>query len=311
VAVLLSGVAAASAFTTSAPMSLRTGATKSTSLGVCRYPLTLGTRLNMADDGVPSLAGPPKLVGPPPRQAPPAAPSSETIIDGTAKAGTPFSPSYLSIFQEWDRDGNGLIDVDEFQEVMKKLRQQKSSTLTEVEADLATADSYGVDMETLFSSMDTDGNELIDFTEFMAAAGIKKEEVDFEKNIHKMPEKFHGTMKGKGAVVVSRVEKDAKAVIAFSKEQGGSIAISGTKSACKDAWYMLTHVKKVLPGLLTKLRSGDMVAGDFGGDKSLAGSIADDKVWLFAVDEAMYLWTQPGNQDAAAIAADKWQASSK
>jgi len=35
--------------------------------------------------------------------------------------------------------------------------------------------------------MDTDSDGQIDFEEFMAAAGIKKEEVDYEKNIHKMP----------------------------------------------------------------------------------------------------------------------------
>ena len=131
--------------------SLRLGAT-STSLDVCQVqsPRTLrwaksARALNMASPEMPPLAGPPSLSGPPTRIVP----TTRTVIEGPLplrEIGEVFSPSYLSIFKEWDRDGNGLIDVEEFGEVMKKLRQRKSSSLTEVEADLATADSYGVEM---------------------------------------------------------------------------------------------------------------------------------------------------------------------
>ena len=278
------------------------------------------------------MAESPILRGPPKRGD-----STNDVVQTPPTASSAQPPdasptSFLAIFNEWDRDGNGRIDFEEFNEVMKTLRQRKTSLLTDVEANLATADSYGVDMEAIFSSLDTDGDGQIDWNEFMIAAGIsdgdgQTQMNDYEENVHKMPEKFHGTLKGKGSVVVSRVEKETQAAIVFSKEEGmplciihhltaefpvvdtaeltdddfclitdefnsagGSITISGTTAACKAAWQMIVFLKGNLPGLLTKLRSGNMMAGDFMSDLNLKGVIADDKVWQFAVDEATYLW---------------------
>ena len=47
------------------------------------------------------------------------------------------SKSASDIFKEWDRDGNGLIDFEEFQAALKWIKQQNEGTLTQQEADLA------------------------------------------------------------------------------------------------------------------------------------------------------------------------------
>lgn len=58
------------------------------------------------DETVPALAGPPKL------RSPPARPS------GDAQA---VPKSAKEIFTEWDKDSNGLIDLEEFTEVGRLL----------------------------------------------------------------------------------------------------------------------------------------------------------------------------------------------
>ena len=67
-------------------------------------------------EDVPKLAGPPK-----PLKAPPAFVSAET---GAQQVPT---KSAKDIFTEWDRDSNGRIDLEEFKEAMKNLRQQEIS----------------------------------------------------------------------------------------------------------------------------------------------------------------------------------------
>ena len=81
--------------------------------------------LKMAEDTAeqaPTLLGPPKL------RAPPARPVSTSGVT---------SKSASDIFKEWDRDGNGLIDFEEFQAALKWIKQQNEGTLTQQEADLA------------------------------------------------------------------------------------------------------------------------------------------------------------------------------
>jgi hypothetical protein len=78
--------------------------------------------LKMAEDTAeqaPTLLGPPKL------RAPPARPAGVT------------SKSVKEIFKEWDRDGNGLIDFEEFQAALNKIKESKDTSRTEQEAILA------------------------------------------------------------------------------------------------------------------------------------------------------------------------------
>ena len=65
---------------------------------------------------------------PPKLRAPPARPVSTSGVT---------SKSASDIFKEWDRDGNGLIDFEEFQAALKWIKQQNEGTLTQQEADLA------------------------------------------------------------------------------------------------------------------------------------------------------------------------------
>jgi len=108
--------------------------------------------------------------------------------------------------------------------------------------------------------------------------------------VYPLPVKFHGTMKGKNALVVQRVELETGTTINFSKEEGGSISISGQKESCDDAWTLMQFFKKRLPAILTKLRGGALVAGDLATVPLFEGSLEDELIWPIALEEALMLF---------------------
>jgi len=107
---------------------------------------------------------------------------------------------------------------------------------------------------------------------------------------HPVPQKFHGTMKGKNAIVVQRVELETGTTISFSKEEGGSIAISGQQQSCADAWKLMQFFKAKLPGVLTKLRAGAVKAGDLQTIPAFEGSLDAELVWPIALEEALIMF---------------------
>jgi len=120
------------------------------------------------DDAAPALMGPPKL------RAPPARPEGAQTVTKSAK----------DIFTEWDKDANGLIDFDEFVEAMRVIMKKdkfKPEKLSAQEATFAKRKTmlsmYEKDLDspvldTLFKSMDADGDGKIDFKEFLVAVGL-------------------------------------------------------------------------------------------------------------------------------------------
>ena len=107
--------------------------------------------------------------------------------------------------------------------------------------------------------------------------------------VHPMPAKFHGTMKGKGAIVVQRVEQETGTTVTFSKDEGGFVIIAGQTDACDQAWTLMQFCKEKLPVLLTKLRSGAVKAGDFASVPFLEGEIDAEMVWPIALEEALMM----------------------
>ena len=108
--------------------------------------------------------------------------------------------------------------------------------------------------------------------------------------VHSLPDKFHGTIKGKSAIVVNRLEEESGTVISFSKEDGGQVKILGARQACVEAWACMQHVKATLPKLLAQLRAGEVRSGDFGSDPGRAfdGALDAEEVWKVAVEEALF-----------------------
>jgi len=92
--------------------------------------------------------------------------------------------SAKDIFTEWDKDANGLIDFDEFVEAMRVIMKKdkfKPEKLSAQEATFAKRKTmlsmYEKDLDspvldTLFKSMDADGDGKIDFKEFLVAVGL-------------------------------------------------------------------------------------------------------------------------------------------
>ena len=109
----------------------------------------------------------------------------------------------------------------------------------------------------------------------------------FTREVHAMPSKFHGTLKGKGATVVSRVEEETSAIVKFSNEQGGSVSISGSRAACAEAWALIQFLKGALPALLSQLRAGSVSEGDFLSKPDFVGGAQADEVWAVAVVEGV------------------------
>ena len=107
---------------------------------------------------------------------------------------------------------------------------------------------------------------------------------------HPVKEKFHGTMKGKDAIVVQRVEQETGTTVTFSKEEGGSVSIAGQQASCFDAWTLLLFCKDTLPGVLTKIRSGSLKAGDLASVPFLEGGVQAEMVWPIALEEALMLF---------------------
>ena len=105
--------------------------------------------------------------------------------------------------------------------------------------------------------------------------------------VHPLPEKYHGTLKGKGAIVVQRVEQETGTTINFSKEDGGFMSISGQTASCEDAWTLMQFFKTKLPGLLTTLRSGSLAAGDLASVPMLEGKLDAELVWPIVLEEAL------------------------
>jgi len=105
--------------------------------------------------------------------------------------------------------------------------------------------------------------------------------------VHPLPEKYHGNLKGKGSIVVQRVEAETGTTINFSKEDGGFISISGQTSSCDDAWTLMQFFKSKLPGLLTSLRSGTLQAGDLASVPMLEGKLDAELVWPIVLEEAL------------------------
>lgn len=105
-------------------------------------------------------------------------------------------------------------------------------------------------------------------------------------NVHKVPTKFHGTLKGKNAVVIQRVEQETDTMITFSTEDGGLVSISGDKVNCEKAWSMFEHFKENLPALLNKLRAG-VLQGDLECVPFLHGQVDAELVWPLALEEAL------------------------
>ena len=95
--------------------------------------------------------------------------------------------------------------------------------------------------------------------------------------------------KGKGAVVVQRVEQETASCVTFSSEDGGSVSISGAESACERAWKLILFLKGALPQILSRLRAG-VSAGEFKSRPELEGVVEPHEVWRFAVDEAVWLF---------------------
>ena len=108
--------------------------------------------------------------------------------------------------------------------------------------------------------------------------------------VHPVPQKFHGTMKGKNAIVVQRVELETGTTINFSKDEGGSMSISGQQQSCDDAWKLMQFFKAKLPGILTTLRAGALQAGDLQTIPAFEGSLDAELVWPIALEEALVMF---------------------
>ncbi len=123
------------------------------------------------------------------------------------------------------------------------------------------------------------------------AAKAKVEELarTYTEVTHAMPTKFHGNLKGKGAVVVQRIEEETTCAVTFSNEDGGSVSLAGSQAACDEAWHLIQHLKKVLPQTLSKLRAG-VAAGDLASRPDLEGTVEAHQVWGLAADEAVWVW---------------------
>jgi len=104
--------------------------------------------------------------------------------------------------------------------------------------------------------------------------------------IRKAPTKFHGTLTGKNAVVVQRVEQETDTTITFSTEGGGRVSICGDTVNCERVWSMFEHFKENLPPLLNKLRAG-VLHGDLECVPFLDGQVDAELVGPLAVEEAL------------------------
>merc|ERR1740130_111901 len=120
-----------------------------------------------------------------------------------------------------------------------------------------------------------------------AKAAIENLMTTWTDVVHPLPEKFHGNLKGKGSIVVQRVEAETGPPIHFSKEDGGFLSISGESSHCDDAWTLMQFFKSKLPGLLTSLRSGTLQAGDLVSVPMLEGKLDAELVWPIVLEEAL------------------------
>merc|ERR1712127_124137 len=98
-----------------------------------------------------------------------------------------------------------------------------------------------------------------------------------------------GNLKGKGAVVVQRIEEETTCAVTWANEDGGSVSLAGSQAACDEAWHLIQHLKKVLPQTLSKLRAG-VAAGDLASRPDLEGTVEAHQVWGLAADETVWVW---------------------
>jgi len=128
--------------------------------------------------------------------------------------------------------------------------------------------------------------------------------------------KFHGTLIGKGSVVVRAIEEQTGARIRFvagkgqgkaktdadgtdsvEEEDRGAMVVRGSKKQCKDAWRYAQVMLREMPVLLSELREEDIALGAL---RSLP--LSPEQMWKAAVDEAMEKAAQelsPGTADAS------------
>ena len=116
-----------------------------------------------------------------------------------------------------------------------------------------------------------------------------------------LDKKFHGTLVGKGSVVVRALEERTGARIRFvagkgagkSKTTGGqdeavadqdrgAMVVRGSKKQCKTAWKFAQVLLREMPALLSELRDEDIALGAL---RSLP--LSPEQVWKTAVDEAL------------------------
>ena len=116
-----------------------------------------------------------------------------------------------------------------------------------------------------------------------------------------LDKKFHGTLVGKGSVVVRALEERTGARIRFVAGKGagksttkdgqdgavadqerGAMVVRGSKQQCKTAWKFAQVLLREMPALLSELRDEDIALGAL---RSLP--LSPEQVWKTAVDEAL------------------------
>lgn len=175
-------------------------------------------------------------------------------------------------------------------QAMKKIQLSSGAKLHISQAAAAAKSTFGVKK----TVSETQSSVILQVTGMQQQRLQAKAQVDelartYRDVMHAMPSKFHGNLKGKGAVVVRRVEEETAAGVTFSNDDGGSVSISGAATACDDAWKLIQFLKGALPQILSQLRSG-LSVGDFKSRPQLQGKVEAHEVWSYAVDEAMWLF---------------------
>eukprot|EP00960_Hanusia_phi_P068931 766967-Hanusia_phi.AAC.6 len=108
---------------------------------------------------------------------------------------------------------------------------------------------------------------------------------------YKLPEKYHGNLRGKGAICVRAMEEATNTTIKFSKEDGGLVKIKGDPDARTKAWSLIAFAKQELPGVLSLLRQAAVEEGSLRSKPGFSGAVSKEDVWTLAVEEILFLFS--------------------